>query len=210
MIRRKAMLAALAMIPVMAVVFRYMTTHFSPLNGYFAAFSIYWLGFLLPASLMILGPAQALKMLRPRWPGWPGFLMTAGPPLAVGAMIATHPVPLPLAILAITLLAALVNGTLEELFWRGALFDTNKTPDWPVLLAALLVFALWHVAILASRGIAYTGGPVALVGGAFALGAIWSLTRRTSGTAGFGAVGHVLTNAVAFTQLVQQNYPAPG
>jgi membrane protease YdiL (CAAX protease family) len=119
------------------------------------------------------------------------------PVVAVAAKL-IHGGTLPAAAVLIPVaLAALVNGTAEEVFWRGAL----PGPDNRRAVAALALFVLFHFAPLAAAGVVLSGGWIALVGGALGLGTILALLRGRTGTAGAGALAHVAFNLVAFTDL---------
>jgi uncharacterized protein len=96
------------------------------------------------------------------------------------------------------LVFGVVNGFVEELFWRGAF--VASFPD-DLLLAYLYpsgMFALWHVALALLPGLHYPGGVAALVGGSTVLGLGWGWvvwrTRDLRSVSG----AHAVTNVFAF------------
>jgi hypothetical protein len=203
---------ALAIVPgaaLVALVLWRLGGTMAPIHGYMIGLAVYWLAVLLPLCLIKLGPAGMIAALRPRWPGWPGLGLLALPVVALAAKVLPDGsfAALPGALVLWVVVGALVNGTLEEAFWRGALLEA--APSRPALIASLGLFTAWHLALLAARQVELTGGAPALLGGAAALGAIWLYGRAVSGTAGAGALGHVGVNLFAFADLAALNLPAP-
>lgn len=201
--RRLALIAAL-MIPVMVGVFAGLTRLMPGLTGYAAALGVYWA--LLAAALVW---RRGRWSLRPRWPGWGVAALMAlcvGPLILAGAPALAG---LPGPAVAACALAALINGPLEEAFWRGALLPRADTPEgWAAAPVAVGLFGLWHVAPLAGHGVEMPGGGVGLIVGATILGAVLLAARLRSGTAGAGAVVHAALNLFAFATLAAAN-PLP-
>ncbi|MBN1781877.1 CPBP family intramembrane metalloprotease [bacterium] len=100
---------------------------------------------------------------------------------------------------------ALINGTLEEVYWRG--FYTIRFPDKSLVLLGLspLLFGLWHVSLWFVKGTVYYGGFAALVGGAFFMGLVWSLCAWKLRNISTCIAAHVLVNFFAFTGLFADN-----
>ncbi|MGR3662097.1 MAG: lysostaphin resistance A-like protein [Paracoccaceae bacterium] len=132
---------------------------------------------------------------------------TVDPPLAIAGIVITSGVftTLPFALILAVLGVALVNGTMEELFWRHALLDdtTNKSQ----MVLAVLFFGAWHLVMLFAKGITLEGGPLALVGSGFVLGALWMWARLRSGGPLAGVYSHIVMNFFAFSQLAALNLP---
>ena len=176
--------------------------------GYFGAILCYNLLILLPLCLWRLGPRGIASLLSPKWPGaWIGGLLLLIPVGLFGMLMFNGGVgALPAGALTLIVLVSLTNGTLEEVFWRGALL---RSTAWPALIVALVAFTAWHRALIPAQGVTLTGGTPALLAGAFGLGLIWSLARVRSGTVGAAAISHVGVNLFAFADLWALHLPAP-
>lgn len=98
---------------------------------------------------------------------------------------------------------ALVNGSVEEVFWRGlVLARPDESPRR--IVASQVLFTVFHFAFL-FLPVSYHGGAAALVGGAAFMGALWLAVTRYGGSLLFVIAAHVLTNFFAFTQLFTEN-----
>lgn len=106
----------------------------------------------------------------------------------------------------ITAVYALINGTLEELFWR---FTFNRVYKGKVLFAYIIptiIFTSWHFALTFAYGVSYHGGTLALVGGAGVMGAIWGLVIYRTQNIKITMIAHIFANFFAFSQLLYQNF----
>lgn len=202
---RRLALLALAAIPPLWLVFHFATTALQPLAGYVLGLCIYWT-FLAVTLLVTTTQADRARLLTARSAGLLITLLCILPVLFLGAagMAALHRVPA--LLLAGIAIAAIVNGFLEELFWRGALVPDPSPPEAAV---AVLLFTLWHMALLAAQGINLTGGPATLLLGAAFLGTIWMAARLHTGSVGLSALSHAGVNLFAFIILSADNLP-PG
>jgi membrane protease YdiL (CAAX protease family) len=91
---------------------------------------------------------------------------------------------------------ALVNGVLEEVFWRG-LF-ARVFPDDAVrgVLYPALVFALWHVWLLPRWSVAAPPVPsLPVFGAALGIGLVYGWVAWRTGSVRWTAASHVLLNA---------------
>jgi membrane protease YdiL (CAAX protease family) len=198
-------LVTLGAIPVMCLVFWGLTRALPPLLGYGAAFCVYWLLIGL-AVLRHVPPDDRARLTTWQPPG--RILATCGlVPVVLVAWIALERLEvtaMPAAMLFVIAIVALVNGTLEELFWRGALLPA---PDREGAAVSLGLFTLWYLAPACALGITLTGGPAALILGALVLGTVWTAMRRRTGTLGASIASHVGVNIFAFTDLAARNWP---
>lgn len=113
---------------------------------------------------------------------------------------------LTIEVFIITLIYAILNGTLEELFWR---LTYNKVFKKNLIFAYIIptiIFSCWHFALLGAVGITYEGGALALVGGASIMGLIWGLVMYRTQNIHIVIMAHILTNFFAFSQLIYQNW----
>jgi hypothetical protein len=100
---------------------------------------------------------------------------------------------------------SIVNGTIEEIYWRGLYLRVFKENHYFILIVSPLLFALMHGSFLAIKGMAYHGGVSALVGGALFMGLLWSFVSFKLNSIRYCIVGHVLVNVFAFTGLFVEN-----
>lgn len=201
---RPLALTLLAAIAPLAASFWFLTGFLGPLPGYAAGLCLYW-ALLWVLILRTTTPDRRAELLVARSPGRGITALLVLPVILLGvAGMALLGEGLPTTILVLAALGAIVNGLTEELFWRGALLP-EPLPDNRAVILALSLFTLWHVALLAARGVTIPGGPLVLLAGAGALGAIWMAARLQTGTVGAGVLSHVGVNLFAMTQLAAEN-----
>jgi membrane protease YdiL (CAAX protease family) len=202
---RLAAKGIIAAFPLLALAFYVGTRKLSPFWGYGMAMAFYWFAVLVPLIIWRGGfrKARCGVVL----PSLPLMILNLLPIAVVAAVaiLAFAQNPLPVGIIGAVLTAALINGTLEELFWRGTLLHNDATPG--AQAGQLVLFTGWHVALLTASGIVLTGGPLALLGGAAAAGLLWTWARMQTGAIGFGILCHISLNIFAFTELAVKNYP---
>ncbi|HEY3318564.1 MAG TPA: CPBP family intramembrane glutamic endopeptidase [Coriobacteriia bacterium] len=185
---------------VMALLFGTLPYLIGRKRGYLAAFVAYWLGFGLAYPLLLVGPQRLLAMLRaaPLPGGLLGVgiaLLLLGPPLGAGVICFRPRLgELTPAVLAVSALLALVNGTAEELLWRAA--PVAAFPHQPLLAVVVpaLGFGAWHLApqiVLPARG---RGGAAAFTAAAVVLGLCYGTVVYVTGSATLAIASHVLTD----------------
>jgi len=192
-------LATLAAIPVLAWIFHQLghLEGLRPLTAIAIGLGLYW--------TLIVGALWHCDgwSLRPYLP--PGLTL-----LALTAFVAacalwagTAPLQLSAHVSGAVALAALINGTLEEAFWRGALIPR---PGPSAQAVATGLFILWHLApALAMARLDAPGGGVGTILGAAVIAPFLMAARLSSGTAGAGAIAHVLVNFLVFARLAAAN-----
>ncbi len=190
--RRLGQIAPVAILA-LAVLFHLLTRVMAPLTGYFVALLLYWL--LLGVALWRCR-GWSLRLVRPH-----GAVIAAFAAIILAALWLGRDCLAPLSpgVMAAVIAAAVLNGTLEEAFWRGALVRDLRPGDWLGALPPLALFILWHVAPAA--GAARLVSPCTdmnMLLAAAILGVPAMAARLTSGTAGAGALGHVLVNLATF------------
>ena len=199
---RSSALAIAAALPVLALGFHVFTLWLPPILGYAAGLALYWC-VLAVLVLRRVRERPLAGLVRPRWPGrWPFLVLV----LVLGGLVyeaatALTAAPPSTGFLAGAIVAALLNGTVEEVFWRGTLL-ADPSPGWPVLAASLVLFVFWHVALLFANGVVVTGDAMGVLSGEMALGALFLWLRITSGSVGTAALAHIAVNALAFSALV--------
>lgn len=181
--------------------------------GYIIGFCIYWFIFCIPVSLYLshgFGYIRGIYFQKSNLPIATkliyyvlAFIPCLGTLFAVFIEIA------PKAGFKVLLLAlgfALINGTIEEMFWRG-LF--NKVFTKNIFLSFVfpsIFFGIWHIALFMAKGITYQGGFSSLVGGAFIMGLLWGFIAYKTKSIKIVTIAHVIVNFTAFTGLIYQNW----
>lgn len=200
--------AGLALTLVLLFAVPKLTPSVPPLAGYAGVLVVYWLAFCLPVFLALVPADRRWALFSPaleRGQLWvPYAVLVQVALIGVGAL---SPVIGDIAIGGVALAAALAvcNGVFEEAAWRGAALAVFGEHRAAGLAAGLVLFTLWHVPLALVAGVAYPGGPAMLIGGAFALGAFWSVVSWTTGRIGWPVIAHVATNFLAFTALAAHN-----
>jgi hypothetical protein len=105
----------------------------------------------------------------------------------------------------VILVVSIVNGTLEEIYWRGLYLRKYRENLYALLIVSPLLFALMHLSFLAIRGMTYQGGAFALIGGALLMGLLWSYVSFKLNTIRHCIAGHIVVNIFAFTGLFVEN-----
>lgn len=192
---------ALAATPLLAFVFHLLTGAFEPMIGLALGLCFYWI--LLALAVVSTTTSETRSRLTTARSAGPIItLLCILPVLALGLIGMAALDRLPAFVLVGITMAALTNGFLEELFWRGVLVP-DPTP--PQAAVAVMLFAFWHVALLTTQGVILPGGPATLLLGAAFLGSIWMSARLASGTIGLSALSHAGVNLFAFILLVASN-----
>jgi len=188
--------------------FREFIAFFGFKAGYFAGFVFYWMvwGLLLP--LWVLGSRGLGSLFRdvyPRLgkPAWLGAALLTLPPLLAGLTVFPAKVPqaTPLVVL-VSFGLALVNGTLEEILWRGLYVRTFSDRAMLGYLYPSVGFALWHLAPQAVHPITMPDGMMAFIAGALFFGLCWGWVAWRTGSIRWTVVSHVLTDFLGLGALV--------
>ena len=176
--------------------------------GYLAVLVIYWLGFCLPVVALHAWKRHDGRLFSERlaWRDWwvPGLLV-----LQIGliGLLAVMPNTSVLTTHGAMLAAAigLINAPLEETAWRGGFM--TRFADKPRLGFWLgwVLYTAWHMPLALSHGIVFDGGWLSLVGGAAALGLLWSWIAWRTGSVFWVSIAHVLTNVLTLWVLFDRN-----
>lgn len=201
-------LHALALIAALTWLVPLLTQTLGGPTGYLLSLCFYWLAFCLPVIVFHVRGRRdpALFSEKLAWRDWwiPGLLL-----LQVGAvaLLAFVPNTALLTTHAAMLggLVAIINGPLEETAWRGGFM--TRFADRPRLGFTLgwLLYTAWHLPLLLSHGIVFDGGWLTLIGGAAALGLLWSWIAWRTGSVFWVSIAHALTNAITFWVLFDHN-----
>ncbi|WP_105620030.1 CPBP family intramembrane glutamic endopeptidase [Vallitalea okinawensis] len=197
----------------MICIFRLATERYGRTIGFMLGFCVYWFAFCLPTCLYIIGSTEELKRI---YQGHVNnfdikrliYHIAAFIPCIATFCIIFYGLFLKVEfhVLGIALLFALVNGTIEELFWRGnylKIFGNNFTLAY---IYPSMFFGAWHIGLFFAKGIIYHGGLPALVGGALFMGLLWGIVSYRTRSIGTVTLAHIVTNFFAFTGLIYDNW----
>jgi uncharacterized protein len=197
--RRQLLIGTFAFVLVTIVIAPLVGRLLNSLAAVLLLFAFYWSG-ILALSVLAAPRSSLVALYRTRVNRRPlEFVLTwlpvAGTFLSVFLPSASH---MPVVAWAAIVGVAIVNGLIEELFWRGtfvSMFPEN------LLLAYVypsVLFAAWHVALALLPDVHYPHGPIALIGGGTVLGFAWGWVAWRTRDLRSVSVAHVLTNTFAF------------
>jgi hypothetical protein len=194
---------ALILLPVVLLgstylVFQKLVAAFGLKLGYLTGFLFYWIVWCFLFSWWLLGADRMLQLFRdvPNWlgrPAWLGALFLVVP-LALGYGYA-FPRAIREAdavIIVLSLVIAIVNGTLEELLWRGAYVSVFPNSRFLATVYPAVGFAVWHFAPQSVVPNTAPGGAVSLVVVAALVGAMWAWVANQTGSILWVTLSHVL------------------
>jgi len=180
-----------------------------PKWGYVTGFALYWICAIL-VSLRLGGfESHNLNALFLMQKGWSSPVISAAAFIPVIGVFFVSFLPnfssLTVSAGLLLVLMAVINGFVEEFFWRGMYLLEFRKSVLIGMVAAPLLFAAYHIALWFIKGITYQGGFFALVGGAYVMGLLWSWVSRKTGTILPVTIAHILVNVFAFTGLFVEN-----
>ncbi|NPV80535.1 MAG: CPBP family intramembrane metalloprotease [Firmicutes bacterium] len=178
--------------------YQWLVALFGPKAGYFGGFLFYWICWGLFFSLWILGRQgfresfrdTPFRFGRPAWLGLTLLMI----PLILGFGYA-FPKVLPRADLVIILASsgiALVNGTLEEVLWRGTYVKIFPGHLFLGYIYPAIGFGVWHFSPQSVFPNTAPGGSVSLVIVAGLVGLMWGWVARRTGSILWTTISHIL------------------
>jgi membrane protease YdiL (CAAX protease family) len=105
----------------------------------------------------------------------------------------------------LVLVVAILNGSIEEMYWRGLYLKEYGNSLLIGIILSTFLFATWHFSLWYAKGIEYQGGLLALVGGALIMGLLWSFISRKVKSIKICIIAHIIVNIFAFTGLFVGN-----
>lgn len=165
-------LYAVAIVPVMIAIFSMISSNYGKTIGYFIPYLVYL--FLLLLGLILFNSKNNKLELYVGKHKIYYNLVAFIPALAtfIVAFIPSLP-KMSFSIVLFTLIYAIINGSLEELFWRYTFNKNFKDSIYFTYLLPTIIFTCWHIALCFAKGVTYHGGALALVGGAGFMGLLW-------------------------------------
>lgn len=178
--------------------FKVMGAWLGPKRGYLAGFLFYWVCWCILFPLWAVGPdglRNMFKAARPPFgePGWLGFIFIVLP--VVASFVALSPAKFreaTLPVIAISVLFSLVNGTMEEVLWRGTYI--TAFPDswfWSVIYTSI-GFGLWHLSPAMIYPNEMPGGSLAFAVMAIFLGLPFGWVAKQTGSIRWVVISHIL------------------
>ena len=197
----------LLMFPITYLVFYIVLLTTDARLGYWIGNSIYWL-IITAFSIYYFGPGNIARRYRTDKSKANWWSLAAFIPVVATFFIAFIPSfpKLTVSLMILTIFSGIINGTCEELFWRGLTLQTAFKRKHIVIVFSLLGFGMWHLTLATVPGISYQGGVPALVGGAVFMGIIWQFVVLKTNNILHVTVAHVLTNIFAFSTLILENW----
>jgi membrane protease YdiL (CAAX protease family) len=173
---------------------------FGEAQGAMILLGLYWWGFCLPLGLYFC-PGRDIWRL-----GWRDSAAVIIVAVLIAAvllvlLVLRHPQGFPFVVILAALGFALINGSLEELFWRGAWLRVYGR-SLPMYFLGYVLFVGWHVPLAMMTTIPFQGGVWGLTAGAAALGAVWAWMAWRTGSIGWSVVSHVATNAIVLLPVI--------
>jgi hypothetical protein len=180
-----------------------------PLAAFVFAMLAYWAYLAIVTTVVVIKDRSLAKRLRALLGPSRAPLFGALAFVPIGGAFFVAFLPIVGALKATTLLVAaaigVVNGALEEVYWRGVtLASVEGRGKWIRYVAAATLFTIFHFAFL-QLGLDYQGGALALVGGAGVMGALWTLVAVKTESVRPSIVAHQLVNTLAFSSLFTNN-----
>lgn len=202
---KELFLYSLLIVPIMILLFSLFSNYYGKTIGYFVPYGIYLI--ILIIGIILFCPRKEKEQYFQTNHKLFYYVLTMIPVFAT-FFVAFLPTieHFTNKLFFITLIYALLNGFLEEMFWR---FTYNKMFGNNILLAFVIptiIFSCWHFALLFAKGISYHGGAMALVGGACFMGILWGITMYKTKNVKIIILAHIVVNFFAFSQLIYQNW----
>lgn len=202
-IRGRAIVGSILVIVTMPIVFVVLAGVLGDQAGWLLGFLVYWAiwGFGFP--LWLLGGRRVRELLwtAPRGPGPLWGLLLLGPP-AGSLLIGWVPLAeLSVAAVAVAITFAVVNGTAEELLWRGVFITSFPDQWWWGVIYQSIAFGLWHLAPqIIDPG---EGGSLPFAVAAVFLGLLYGLVARHTGSVRWPAISHIFADLLALETFVE-------
>ena len=208
--KRTLLVSSLVILPFTFVLFQLTTLLLGTKWGYVTGFLGYWAYCLVTAWLVSGGDGNYFKRMwtRQRGSNYATWISLAAFIPALGVFFVSflpNVAMLSLSAGALLIGMVLLNGFIEELYWRGLYLLEYPNNTRIGFLVAWLLFGAWHVSLWFARGMIYKDGFLALVGGAYGLGLIWTWVARTNENLRAVVPAHILANLFAFTALFVDN-----
>lgn len=208
--QKHTLIAASIWVLCLLAIFPILTNALGTLWGYATAMAIYWGGLCWMAGQSLwVESIRASLFQKPQKLDWITFLLAAFP-VATVLFVAFLPraANYSLVVFPLALIFALINGVIEELYWRGCCLNTFSDHWGKAAVFSVGLFTCWHFALVFAKGMEYEGGAFSLIAGAAVMGAVWTVLALRTQSLWPSTISHVVMNFFAFTGLIQTNFLA--
>lgn len=168
--------------------------------AYFAGFASYWLigGIVLPLLLIGRDGVASVFARRTRAlsPGFAAALVLLAASVAFGFLF-TFPYIFPVdsgATLASLAAYAIVNGTCEEIFWRGTFAHRFPSNRWLGMFYPAVIFTFWHLVPFVVFPLFLHVSALAVIAAVFPMALVYHWVAWSTGSIRLTVLAHVLTN----------------
>ena len=204
------LISSLLMLPITYVWIQFTTSFSGAKWGYVTGLAGYWLYCLVIAWLVTSGNMDTVKSLwrnqnsgkYVKWISLAAFIPVLG---LFFVSFLPNASQLTLSTGILLFVVVLLNGSIEELYWRGLYLLEYPDNTRIGFLFSWLLFGAWHISLWFAKGVIYKDGFLALVGGAYGLGLLWTWVARSNGNLKAVTPSHILVNLFAFTALFVEN-----
>ena len=169
-------------------------------NGYLGGFLFYWIIWCSLFPIVLIEPKKITKMFRhanQRFgkPSWVGALFLAGPIVApLFTMFLPQIGEVSLSIILVSALFAIINGTMEEVLWRGT-FITAFPNSWLwSYLYPSIWFGYWHLSPQVIFPSQMPGGAFAFATMSIFMGLTFGWVANKSNSIRWTTLAHILTD----------------
>jgi len=177
---------------------------YGPGRGMLYGYLFYWGFWCIIFPLWAVGLEGFKRMFTPsaKSVGKVGWLLLAIPVIIYPAFYLPEVwQQITLTVVLLSLLVALVNGTLEELLWRGTYVTAFPDNRFLGYLFPSVAFGVWHVAPYAALPEFEAAGAVMGIAGGTLFGLCWGWVAWKTGSIRLAAISHVLANFLAMAAL---------
>jgi len=204
------LISSLLMLPITYLWIQFTTSFLGAKWGYVTGLAGYWVYCLVIGGLVSGGDMTAIKSLwrnqnsgkYTTWISLAAFIPVLG---LFFVSFLPNAAQLTLSTGILLVVVALLNGFIEELYWRGLYLLEYPDNSHIGFIFSWLLFGAWHISLWFAKGVIYKDGFLALVGGAYGLGLLWTWVARSNGNLKSVVPAHILVNLFAFTALFVDN-----
>lgn len=198
--RHLFLLAPLVLMATTLAVFRLLIPLAGETAAYFAGFAFYWLlgGIILP--VLLIGRDGVTSLFARRAPALnPGFLaalVLLAASVVFGFLFAfPYIFPVETGVTLASLAAyAIVNGTSEEIFWRGTFAQRFPTNRWLGMFYPAVMFSCWHLVPWVVFPLFLHVSALAVIAAVFPIALVYHWVAWSTGSIRWTVLTHVLTN----------------
>ena len=192
--------APLVLVATTYAVFRLLIPLAGETTAYFSGFAFYWVmgGIVLPILLIGRDGVASVFARRTRALslGFAAALVLLAASVAFGFLF-TFPYIFPVgsgATLASLAAYAIVNGTCEEIFWRGTFAHRFPSNRWLGMFYPAVIFSLWHLIPWLVFPLFLHVSAVAVIAAVLPIALVYHWVAWSTGSIRWTVLAHVLTN----------------